>query len=250
MTLAANCTHCQDAAWVWESHPDRPLGHGGCAGAGQPCACALGRALDKQLDQSRATGTASFKDLDAVTMGEPLWTLQKNRHTADARVRAIPGYGLELRFTINGELHYSQRFTVWAKLEQAAREKREDFEARGEGLARIDADAHALGRENGCAAMIPKALAEITAQDLTALVEASHPEGRTIDYKRELPGNSDDDKRNFLYDVTHSRTASAATSSLASRSALALAGRTPGFQSGLWVFVWHRRRVKSSGLNQ
>lgn len=64
-------------------------------------------------------------------VGEPLWTLQKDGHSAEARVRSIPGIGLELRFTIDGELHYSHRFTVWAELEQAAKEKRGHFEARG-----------------------------------------------------------------------------------------------------------------------
>jgi hypothetical protein len=70
-------------------------------------------------------------DLDPVAAGELLWTLQKDKHTAEARVRRVEGVGLELRFTINGELHYSQRFKVWAELEQAAREKRRDFEERG-----------------------------------------------------------------------------------------------------------------------
>jgi hypothetical protein len=45
-------------------------------------------------------------------------------HSAEARVRAIPDYGLELRFSIDNELYYSHRFTAWEPLEQAAREKR------------------------------------------------------------------------------------------------------------------------------
>jgi hypothetical protein len=53
------------------------------------------------------------------------------RQESGDRVRSIPGIGLELRFTIDGELHYSDRFTVWAELETAAREKRGDFEERG-----------------------------------------------------------------------------------------------------------------------
>jgi hypothetical protein len=44
--------------------------------------------------------------LDPVIVGEPLWTLQKDGHSAEARIRAIFGIGLELRFAINGELHY------------------------------------------------------------------------------------------------------------------------------------------------
>jgi hypothetical protein len=74
---------------------------------------------------------ADATDLDPVIIGEPLWTLGKGGHSAEARVRAIPDYGLELRFTIDGELNYSHRYTVWAELETAAREKRADFEARG-----------------------------------------------------------------------------------------------------------------------
>jgi hypothetical protein len=70
-------------------------------------------------------------ELDPVMVGEPLWTLQKDGHSAEARVRAIPDYGLELRFSIDGELYYSHRFTAWEPLEQAAREKRSEFEARG-----------------------------------------------------------------------------------------------------------------------
>jgi hypothetical protein len=42
-------------------------------------------------------------DLDRVMLGEPLWTLQKDGHTAEARVRSIPGVGLELRFSVDGE---------------------------------------------------------------------------------------------------------------------------------------------------
>jgi hypothetical protein len=69
---------------------------------------------------------------DPVMMvGEPLWTLQKDGHSAEARGRAIPDHGLELRFSIDGELYYSHRFTAWEPLEQVAQEKRSDFEARG-----------------------------------------------------------------------------------------------------------------------
>lgn len=38
---------------------------------------------------------------------------------------------MELRFSIEGELSYTHRFTAWAELEQAAQEKRGDFEQRG-----------------------------------------------------------------------------------------------------------------------
>lgn len=69
--------------------------------------------------------------LEPVTLAPPLWTLTQGTHSASAHVKAIDGIGLELRFTINGELHYSHRFTVWQEPEQAAVEKCGEFEARG-----------------------------------------------------------------------------------------------------------------------
>src|SRR5260370_13983943 len=50
--------------------------------------------------------------------------------------------------------------------------------------------------------MIQKRLDDITEDDLLALVSNAVSEGRTIDYKRELPGNSDGDKKEFLADVS------------------------------------------------
>jgi hypothetical protein len=70
-------------------------------------------------------------DLDPVMVGEALWTLQKNGNVAKARVRAIHGVGLELRFSINDMLYFSQIFRAWGLLEQAAQEKRAEFEERG-----------------------------------------------------------------------------------------------------------------------
>jgi hypothetical protein len=63
-------------------------------------------------------------DLDPVLVGEPLWTLRKGDHSAEARVRAITAYGLELRFSIDDTLYFSQRFTAWERLEEAAAEKK------------------------------------------------------------------------------------------------------------------------------
>ena len=31
------CTRCQDTRWVCGEHPDKPMGHDGCKGAGDPC---------------------------------------------------------------------------------------------------------------------------------------------------------------------------------------------------------------------
>ena len=66
-------------------------------------------------------------DLDPVMVGEPLWVLTKDGHVAEARVRAIPDYGLELRFSIDDSLYHSQIFRDWPLLEQAAGEKKTDF---------------------------------------------------------------------------------------------------------------------------
>jgi hypothetical protein len=49
--------------------------------------------------------------------------------------------------------------------------------------------------------MILKRLEEVALADIQALAANSVPEGRTLEYKAELPGPKDDDKREFLYDV-------------------------------------------------
>jgi hypothetical protein len=69
--------------------------------------------------------------LEPVTPAPALWTLTKGTHSATAHVKAIDGVGLELRFMIDGESRHSQLFRDWQLLEQAAREKRADFEERG-----------------------------------------------------------------------------------------------------------------------
>lgn len=50
--------------------------------------------------------------------------------------------------------------------------------------------------------MIARPLTEIVAADLTDLITAAVPEGRTIDYKQDLPGNADADKKELLADVS------------------------------------------------
>jgi hypothetical protein len=120
-------------------HPHLPMHHDGCSGAGEPCRCPVGLALEQRLDQERANGGAQFSHdyvppaqrLDPVIVGEPLWTLQKDGHSASAEVRAVHGIGLELRFSIDGMLYHSQVFRQWSSLEQAAREKKADFLDRG-----------------------------------------------------------------------------------------------------------------------
>jgi len=50
--------------------------------------------------------------------------------------------------------------------------------------------------------MIKKELNAITVTDLNLLIENAITEGKTIEYKKELPNNSDSDKKEFLADVS------------------------------------------------
>ncbi len=49
--------------------------------------------------------------------------------------------------------------------------------------------------------MIPNRIETISRADIENLVTAQVSEHRTLDYKEQLPGGRDDDKRKFLYDV-------------------------------------------------
>lgn len=49
--------------------------------------------------------------------------------------------------------------------------------------------------------MIAKTLEKITPDDLNALVENGVAESRSLDYKQELPGRKDSEKKEFLFDV-------------------------------------------------
>ncbi len=50
--------------------------------------------------------------------------------------------------------------------------------------------------------MISKPLSQVTADDLRGLVDGRVREGKSIDYKLELPGPRDEDKREFLADIS------------------------------------------------
>lgn len=50
--------------------------------------------------------------------------------------------------------------------------------------------------------MIPKSLEKITEADLDQLVQNSVAEGKSLEYKTELPGNTDEEKKEFLADVS------------------------------------------------
>jgi predicted HTH transcriptional regulator len=49
---------------------------------------------------------------------------------------------------------------------------------------------------------IAKEILSITQEDLESLITNSVPESKAIEYKSELPGNSDGDKKEFLADVS------------------------------------------------
>ncbi len=50
--------------------------------------------------------------------------------------------------------------------------------------------------------MIPKELNQISEVDLQLLIDSAISEGKTIEYKQSLPGNSDSEKKEFLADVS------------------------------------------------
>jgi predicted HTH transcriptional regulator len=50
--------------------------------------------------------------------------------------------------------------------------------------------------------MIPRAIRAITVDDLKELIRTPIREGKTIEYKRHLPGPKDEDKREFLADAS------------------------------------------------
>ncbi len=50
--------------------------------------------------------------------------------------------------------------------------------------------------------MFSKPFDQVGKTDIDALVSSQIPEGRELDYKEQLPGNTLDDKREYLYDLT------------------------------------------------
>ena len=49
---------------------------------------------------------------------------------------------------------------------------------------------------------LDKTIEEISEADLTSLIDAGTPELKTLDYKQSLPGNSDEDRKEFLADAS------------------------------------------------
>jgi hypothetical protein len=50
-------------------------------------------------------------------------------------------------------------------------------------------------------ALSNKSVLSLTENDLLALIADKEPEGKTLDYKRDLVGKGDTEKKEFLYDV-------------------------------------------------
>jgi hypothetical protein len=50
--------------------------------------------------------------------------------------------------------------------------------------------------------VIPKPLEDVTLQNIEGLVNAKNIERRTLEYKQLLPTNNDEEKREFLYDIS------------------------------------------------
>src|SRR5207244_6460197 len=59
-----------------------------------------------------------------------------------------------------------------------------------------------VGQICGNSSMIPKEFDSIGKEDIEALVANAVSEGRTVEYKEQLPGGTDDDKREFLADAS------------------------------------------------
>jgi hypothetical protein len=51
-------------------------------------------------------------------------------------------------------------------------------------------------------ALMHKPVTAITNADLLALITDQEPEGKTLDYKQTLPGKKDEEKKEFLYDIS------------------------------------------------
>jgi hypothetical protein len=79
--------------------------------------------------------------------------------------------------------------------------------------------------------MIQKPVDTISEDDLLALITNGVSEGRTIDYKRELPGNSDGDKKEFLADVSSFANTSGGDLVFGIDEAQGLPTQLTGFQS-------------------
>jgi Putative DNA-binding domain len=81
--------------------------------------------------------------------------------------------------------------------------------------------------------MIPKPLEDVTASDLLDLVNAKRAERLTLEYKAQLPGNGDDDKREFLYDMASFANASGGDIVYGIEDERDVAGKPTGIPAGI-----------------
>jgi hypothetical protein len=98
--------------------------------------------------------------------------------------------------------------------------------------------------------MIQKPLDTITEEDLLALISNGVSEGRTIEYKRDLPGNSDGDKKEFLADVSSFANTSGGDLVFGMDEAQGLPTQVTGFQSANLDLEMRRlESILASGLD-
>ena len=96
--------------------------------------------------------------------------------------------------------------------------------------------------------LIPKALNAITEADLGALISNGVAEVRTIDYKRDLPGNSDADRKE-LWRMSRPRTSAAAASSSAWMRRVGCPRRSPAQARRLDLEVHRFNSIIAAGLS-
>lgn len=98
--------------------------------------------------------------------------------------------------------------------------------------------------------MIEKCLEDITGDDLASLISGGVAEGRTIEYKRQLPGNSDADKKEFLADASSFANTSGGDLIFGMDESHGLPTQVVGLQSGdLDLEIRRLDSILSSGLD-
>jgi hypothetical protein len=98
--------------------------------------------------------------------------------------------------------------------------------------------------------MIGKRLEDITGDDVASLIAGGVAEGRTIEYKRELPGGSDGDKKEFLADASSFANTSGGDLVFGMDESQGLPTQLIGLQSGdLDLEIRRLDSILSSGLD-
>ena len=98
--------------------------------------------------------------------------------------------------------------------------------------------------------MIPKQLNDVLEEDLVALITNGVAEGRSIDYKRDLPGGSDGDKKEFLADASSFANTSGGDLVFGMLEAAGLPTQITGVQAGdLDIEVRRLDSILAAGLS-